>query len=216
VTIRLPGISERSRAGVCFLAGGVSGAVIATLVEWELGVLCGWLATSLVFVAWVWYDVGALDAGATAAVATREDDSRAAARLLLVGASVASLVAVGFGLRRAAQVGGARELALTASSLAAVVAAWTVVHTVFVLRYAHLYYGGDDVGGVDFPGGSDPAYRDFAYLGFTVGMTFQVSDTSVTTSTMRAAVLRHALVSYLFGAAVIAATINVLASFVGR
>jgi uncharacterized membrane protein len=198
------------------VAGASVGALSAVWTEWELAVLCGWLMTAVVFAVWVWRDIGGLDPDATAAAATRQDDSRAAARSLLVGASLVSLAAVGVGLRRAAQVGGTRELALTIGSLAAVVAAWAVVHTVFVLRYAHLYYGDDVVGGVEFPGGRDPMYRDFAYLGFTVGMTFQVSDTAVTTSVMRSAILRHALLSYLFGTAVIAATINVVASLVGR
>lgn len=177
--------------------------------------LVGWLALSGVWTTSVWIDVHRLDAESTAAVATREDDSRAAARLLLVGASIASLLAVAAGLRRAANVGGGLEIALTVASLASVISAWTVVHTVYVLRYAHLYYRGDDIGGIEFAGLEPPTYRDFAYVGFTVGMTFQVSDTSITSPSMRATVLRHALLSYLFGVAVVSATINVLAGFVG-
>lgn len=208
--------SERTRVAACFAVGLAVGVPVGVGWGWELGVLLGWIAASALLTGWVWVELHALDAARTAAVATREDDSRAAARALLVGASVTSLVAVAAGLRRATQVGSALEVALTASSLAAVVSAWTVVHTVHVLRYAHLYYGGDEVGGVEFPGGVAPAYRDFAYVAFTVGMTFQVSDTAITSPALRATVLRHALLSYLFGTAVIAATINVLAGLVGR
>jgi uncharacterized membrane protein len=64
-------------------------------------------------------------------------------------------------------------------------------------------------------GGAGRLAVDFAYVSFSVGMTFQVSDTALQRTSFRAAVLRHALLSYLFGAAIIAATINVLASFVG-
>ena len=82
------------------------------------------------------------------------------------------------------------------------VVSWFAVHTVFTLRYAHLYYLED--GGIDFHDARDPSYADFAYMAFTVGMTFQVSDTDVTSRRIRASVFRHALLSYVFGIAVIA------------
>jgi uncharacterized membrane protein len=85
-----------------------------------------------------------------------------------------------------------------------------LIHTIFTLSYARLFYDHDQ-GGVDFNQATPPAYSDFAYLAFTVGMTFQVSDTAVTSRAMRATVLRHALVSYLFGAVILAMTINLLA-----
>jgi uncharacterized membrane protein len=77
------------------------------------------------------------------------------------------------------------------------------------LNYARQYYGGL-VGGIDF-GSERPAYADFAYLAFTVGMTFQVSDTVLQSPALRRSVLKHALLSYVFGVAIIAATINLLA-----
>jgi uncharacterized membrane protein len=85
-----------------------------------------------------------------------------------------------------------------------------VVHTIFTLRYARLYYTGRDEG-VDFNQDDPPSYADFAYLAFTVGMTFQVSDTQITHHAMRAAILRHALLSYLFGTVIVATTINLVA-----
>jgi uncharacterized membrane protein len=84
------------------------------------------------------------------------------------------------------------------------------VHTLFTLRYAELYYTGPD-GGVDFNEGNPPRYVDFAYLAFTIGMTFQVSDTDIRAYPIRATALRHALLSYLFGAVVLASTVNLLA-----
>jgi uncharacterized membrane protein len=92
-----------------------------------------------------------------------------------------------------------------------VVLAWVVVHTIFTLRYARIYYGGPD-GGVDFNEKAAPDYADFAYLAFTIGMTFQVSDTDLTSKAMRRTALRHALISYLFGAVIIGLIINVVAS----
>ena len=66
--------------------------------------------------------------------------------------------------------------------------------------------------GVDFPGGKPPDYADFAYLAFTVGMTFQISDTNLRTSSLRGIVLRHSLLSYVFGTVVVATTINLAIS----
>ena len=87
---------------------------------------------------------------------------------------------------------------------------WLLVHTVFTLRYALLYYTGRD-GGIDFNQSAPPCYSDFAYLAFTLGMTFQVSDTDLKTPNIRRTALRQALLSYLFGAVILAATVNLIA-----
>lgn len=91
---------------------------------------------------------------------------------------------------------------------------WAVVHTTFVLRYTRLYYTGQD-GGVDFNQPEPPAYLDFAYRAFTIGMTFQVSDTTIQAGAIRRTVLRHALLSYLFGTVIIATSINLVAGLIG-
>ena len=98
---------------------------------------------------------------------------------------------------------------------ATVVLSWLAVQTVFTLRYAHLYYSEGEVGGIDFHDEEAPDYGDFAYLAFTVGMTYQVSDTNVGSKRIRTIVRRHALLSYMFGVAVIATTINVAAGLLG-
>jgi uncharacterized membrane protein len=94
--------------------------------------------------------------------------------------------------------------------VATVALSWLVVHTTFTLRYAMLYYTGKD-GGVEFNQATPPRYSDFAYLAFTIGMTFQVSDTDLRTPTIRATALRHALLAYLFGAVILGTTINLVA-----
>ena len=83
----------------------------------------------------------------------------------------------------------------------------------FALRYAHLYYN-EPVGGIDFAGEESPDYRDFAYLSFTIGMTFQVSDTAVSARSIRRTITRHALLAYLFGTVIVAILINVTAGLI--
>jgi len=77
-------------------------------------------------------------------------------------------------------------------------------------RGTPVYYIDED-GGIDFNEPDPPTYLDFAYLAFTIGMTFQVSDTDLTHKVIRATALRHALLSYLFGAIIVATTINLVA-----
>jgi uncharacterized membrane protein len=150
----------------------------------------------------------------TARAARTVDDSRVAADILLISASVASLVGVGLALLKASSQHGASRPWITAVTVASVAVSWGVVHTVYAVRYADLYYRND--GGITFPGDDEPAYRDFAYLAFTVGMTYQVSDTGLTSPVMRRTVLRHSLLSYVFGTAVIAMTINVVSSLLNH
>jgi uncharacterized membrane protein len=94
--------------------------------------------------------------------------------------------------------------------VASVALSWTVVQTVFTAHYARLYYS-RPAGGIDFNQAAPPRYTDFAYLAFTVGMSFQVSDTELQTAALRATVLRQALLSYLLGAVILATTINLVA-----
>jgi uncharacterized membrane protein len=91
---------------------------------------------------------------------------------------------------------------------------WLSVHAVYTLRYADLYYRTG--GGIDFHDDGAPDFGDFAYVAFTIGMTFQVSDTDLVSRPIRRTALRHALLSYLFGIAVIATTINAVASLLNH
>ena len=95
------------------------------------------------------------------------------------------------------------------------VVSWTVVNTVFTLRYADLFYS-SPVGGIGFgdDGSEPPSYRDFAYMAFTIGMTYQVSDTTLRDRRFRRAVLNHALLSYVFGVVIVATSINLIAGLV--
>ena len=91
-------------------------------------------------------------------------------------------------------------------------ARWTMTHMAFTFRYAHLYYREDaeGVGGIDFPGGQPPAYFDFAYFAFTIGMCFQVSDACVTSHQIRRAVLLHAVISFAYNSVILAFVLNLV------
>jgi uncharacterized membrane protein len=124
----------------------------------------------------------------------------------LLAVSVGTLLTVALVIFRAHEIGPLR----TMLGVACVAASWTVVHTILTLRYARLYYS-DPQGGMSFNQDTDPTFRDFAYVAFTIGMTFQVSDTEIQTVGIRSTVLGHALVSFVFDAVIIAVTVNVVA-----
>jgi len=105
----------------------------------------------------------------------------------------------------------------TVVTLAAVTASWILLHTIFTIRYAHLYHNYDNVkagiegGGIDFPNTEKPDYIDFAYFSFVIGMTFQVSDVTISSKTVRRFVLLHSLISFVFNTIIVALTVNVIA-----
>ena len=192
-------------------AVGVAAAVAVGLsAGWQYASAAGWTVAAAVWVTWTWRVVGGLSAEQTAAHATREDPTRRLTDLIMLLASVASLAGVVYLLQAESDGGGPGKALSAGLGVASVVAAWIVVHTVFTLRYALLYYS-DDPGGIDFNQDERPTYGDFAYLAFTLGMTYQVSDTDLQTRAIRATALRHALLSYLLGAVILATAINMVA-----
>ncbi|MCU1700086.1 MAG: hypothetical protein JWR34_6149 [Mycobacterium sp.] len=195
---------------------GVGAAIVVGLTtEWPFAPAAGWIVGAVAYLIWTWLIVGRLDAVQTARHATRygEDDSTPwIIDVTVLLASVASLGGVGY-LLAAESTGDIWAAAIGALSVAA---AWVTVHTVYMLSYARLYYTGDD-GGIDFheSDGYRPDYGDFAYLAFTLGMTYQVSDTDLVDRRIRMSALRHALLSFLLGAIVLAIVINLGASLIG-
>jgi uncharacterized membrane protein len=204
------GVSARRRVATAFGIGAVAGALAALWLSWELSGLVAWDVAALTYVIGIWLKVWRFDAGQTARDAGREDPTRAAADVLLLAAAVVSLLAIAFVIVRASGEQGLAKGLQVGFGAGSVLVSWALIHTVYALRYAQLYYAGEK-GGADFHQGEEPRFSDFAYLAFTVGMTFQVSDTELNDAAFRANVLRHSLLSYLFGTVIVALTINLVA-----
>lgn len=198
------------RLVIAVVLGIVVAVVVGLLGSWVYAPNAGWFVAAAVFVIWTWFVIGRMSPEQTKTHATREDPTGYVSHVILLLASIASLVGVAYLLiAQSSQDATATRAAVV--GIAGVAAAWFLVHTVYTLRYAQLYYGGGSAGGVDFNSKEPPAYSDFAYLSFTLGMTYQVSDTSIQTRTIRSAAIRQALLSYLFGAIVLAVTVNLVA-----
>jgi uncharacterized membrane protein len=197
------------------LASGVYGVVVAVVVGIlaapDIGALVGWIVGAGTYIVVIWRKVWPMNAAQAAPLAEREDPTRATADLILLGATVASLAAVGLELARAGNTSGTDEVLRIALALSTIVVSWVVLHTVFMIRYARMYYAGED-GGIDFNQDEPPDFHDFAYLAFTIGMTYQVSDTTIQSAEIRRAALRHAILSFLFGTGILATSINLVAT----
>jgi uncharacterized membrane protein len=198
------------------MAAGVVGGAAAAIAgaSWSVAVLVGWDALTLVFLSWVWTTIFRKDDKGTAQLALAEDDSRATADGVILGASIASLVAIFFTLSEAAKSSGSHAVFLAGLAVGSIVLGWAAIQTTFTLMYARLYYTPPS-GGFDFEDGG-PDYRDFAYTAFTIGMTYQVSDTTVTQKRLRRVVVRHAILSFVFGTTIIAVAINAVANLVNQ
>jgi len=171
--------------------------------------LVGWDALALTYVGLTWWLTWPLNPGQTARRATRHDPTRVVSYVLLITAALASVLAFGFVLFGASRSSGTGEALRVALGVGSVVVSWVVVHTVYTLRYATTWYS-DPSRGINFNQTQPPCYRDFAYVAFTLGMTFQVSDTALTTSAIRRTVLFHALTSYPLATLILAGTVNLI------
>lgn len=211
--IALLEMTQRIRLSAGAVLGIVAGSGAAVVTPWQLAVMIGWAVAALTVTGSIWVFVPRLDAAATSQAAAREDLSRVGDDVVVLVASVISLVGVILALIAAQQHHGALRVALITAAIATVVISWTTVQTIFTLRYARLFYN-DPVGGIDFPGGEDPDYLDFAYVAFTIGMTYQVSDTDLSGRAIRHTATRHALLGYVFGTVIIGVTINVVGGLI--
>jgi uncharacterized membrane protein len=217
-------MAARMRLVVAIVVGLAVGVLVSVLAGWRFGLPSAWAALGTVFVVWGWAVTWPFDGHETRVHALAEEPGRLVSHVTVVGlafgslASVATLLLGGSSSHRNAQA----FLALGSCAVA-----WLCVQTIFTALYCELYYTDTSMGavaaldgrapdavvagGIDFDGTDEPSYHDFAYVAFTMGMCFQVSDTGFKNTTMRTVGLQHAILSYVFGTVVIATLINFVA-----
>jgi uncharacterized membrane protein len=189
---------------------GIAGQARA-VASWDLG--------ALAYLGLAWMLIGRTDARATRDHALSQDQSGYVIFLFVVGAACASIVAIGF------VAGTIRDLPFWARTwhliltITALVSSWLLIQTVFAFHYAHRYYAGPHgqpaaTASLQFPGGREPDYLDFAYYSFVVGMTSQVSDVPVASRSMRRLTMIHGVLAFMFNIAVLALSINIIASVI--
>jgi uncharacterized membrane protein len=156
-------------------------------------------------------------------VASLEDSSRTLIFVFVIGAALVSLVSILFLLRADKHLSQAAITGHVILSMVSVILSWWLVHTIFTMRYAHLFYstnpddaGKKPVGGLQFPGDEEPDYLDFVYFSFVLGTTFQVSDVEISSRRIRRLALVHGLIAFAFNTAILALSINVVSGLVSK
>jgi len=204
------GMGALGRAAVSVAVGTAVGSGVGLWQGWIWGLLGGLALGGVLFAALAWAELWPRDAAATQARAQR-DEFRPGLEELVVASMVAVAVAATFVTGVLGAGGQQRWAGLLA--LVAVLSQWFGLHAMYAARYAYEYYDGAE-GGIDFNDDEAPCYRDFLYFSYNLGMTYQVSDTAVRSGRIRAVVLRHCLISFLFSLTILATAINVVASVV--
>jgi uncharacterized membrane protein len=200
------------RLVLAVVAGAVCGVAAAYAGAPDKGVLSGIAVSGTVFVVLGWWVLWPMDADTTRASVKREDFNPVLDELVVMGAALLGLGGI-VGLILAGGADAGRAPAIVA--VLGVFMAWAALHLMYAARYAYHYYADGVEGGIAFnEEGYRPAYRDFFYFSYNLGMTYQVSDTAVTASKIRSVVLRHCLLSYVFGVAVLATVINLVVGVV--
>jgi len=187
-------------------------AFTRTMIGWDIFSLCEIVVSLAIF--------SAVCPKQLRVLASREDASRPVVFTIVIGAILGSLGGVLLLLKN--QTAWLLSEGLeTAIYIAGVTFSWILLHILFTSRYAHLYYGdhatkkGEMAKGLDIPGNEAPDYMDFAYFAFVIGMTFQVSDITISSRQIRRVVLMHGLLSFLFNTVIVALTINVVVNLKG-
>ncbi len=201
---------------------GVSTAALALAVT--TGRLTGgiqaivtWNVFALTLLLLAWRGIMVANPADVVRSAKLQDSSRWLIFVFVVCAALTSVLALGFLLGTAKGLAGTRLAEHVVLAVSTILSSWALVHTVFTLRYAHLYYRPADEKtsekrgtGLKFPGGAEPDYLDFAYFSFVVGMTGQVSDVAITSRPIRRLALLHGVIAFLFNTVIVALTINLI------
>ena len=198
------------RTLISLATGLAAGIVVAVLATPRLLPLVSWTVTVVIVLTWVWRISWPQDADGTKHLAEEESRTRST-DVWLLAAAVASLAVVVVALVQSSSQKSPTAVASVILSVLSVALSWALVNTVYAFKYARMYYLDEpDDGGIDFKQRAAPAYSDFAYLAFTVGMSFAVAETEPTSTRMRRVALGHALLSYTFGTGVMAVAINLV------
>jgi uncharacterized membrane protein len=201
------------------LAAGLVGAALPGSLKSATRFLIIWDAGMICFLSWTLILMTKATSKTIRRYAQHEDAGRFVILSVITAASCICLFAIGFILhnKEMADTSIVLHVALSATTI---VGSWLLVHTIFAFHYAHKYYQdhnsvpGEIAKGLDFPEDIEPDYWDFLYFSFVIGMTSQVSDVAITSSTIRRLSLLHSILSFFFNTSIVAMTINIIAGLI--
>jgi len=197
------------RLAVGVIVGLATYVLVPARHGFTLRLTAAWDGAAIAMGGLAWWFIGRVPPSTTRAWAASEDPGRRVVSAIVTLASAFSLFSVGYAMREVRTCPAGTRPAFLVVGLLAVASAWALTHTMYTLRYAHLYYrdGREHEGGLDFEGGH-PAYIDFAYYAFTIGMCFQVSDVTIKSPMLRRTTLFHAVLSFAYNTVILAIALN--------
>ena len=218
LTHKLSNLEAHHRLGISLAFAAIVWLALKGHLLWRTHLIATWDAYAFCVLSLAWTRIATAQPRLVVKLATLQPSSRKVIFLFVIVAACASLAAVAFLLGMAKGLGGAQLAAHIGLALATVICSWLLLHTVFTLHYAHLFFtaphaakAGHYGHGLVFPEGElEPDYLDFAYFAFVIGMTSQVSDVQMNSREFRRWALLHGMVSFAFNTAVLALSINII------
>ena len=210
MTTKKPVHRARLRFLIMLIVGVTTAGIVLLTGHPVQAPAAGWAAAAASYVGWVLSRTIRLNAAQTRDHATSEDPSRGVTEALILSANLAAIVAVAILVISSHQGDSSERLSNAALGFVTVALSWMLIQTLFTLRYAEMYYGGEKEGGIAFNQDEPPQYTDFAYLGTSLGMTYQVADTNVTRNAIRRIVIAQTTIAYVFGALILGTIINLV------
>lgn len=198
---------------VCIIIGLIA-FLLAFHTDGLTRIMIGWDLFSLSMIVIFWITFGVTNSTEIRSQTRLQDPRPTIVFILVLIATTASITAIILMITLRDSNHGTSNWQVPVA-IFGMVLSWILVHTLFTLRYAHIYYGNDvdnptnHAGGLQFPNDKRPEYLDFAYFSFVLGMTFQVSDVPITSKAIRRLVLFHSLISFAYNTIMIALVINV-------
>lgn len=213
-------LDAKYRLLVALICGVAAYFIFRHVTSLPAQVLSIWIVFALTIIILDWIIILTAHPREIHKIAKVEDSSRVLIFLFVIVASLVSLVAIISLLMSSKGHGSHNVSEHIFLTLTSVFVSWWLVHTVFALRYAHLYYAPDvkdcKTLGLQFPDEPEPDYLDFIYFSFVIGMTFQVSDVEIASRHIRRLAWMHGLISFIFNTAIVALSINIVSGLVSQ
>ncbi|MBD2500257.1 DUF1345 domain-containing protein [Anabaena azotica] len=217
----LRNLDSRSRLGLSIMVGMAAFTIMPDSTHIDIQILAAWISGVLCFLMLFVLMANSATPEKTYYLAQSKEAQHSVTFSLVMITACTSIFAIGLMQSNNQNIPSSVFVVKVSLSLIAVLCSWFLTHTVFALHYATSYYRQDlsseeaeYAKGLDFPGEEEPDFWDFMYFSFTIGMTAQTSDVSITSLPKRKLVLGHAVVSFLFYMVILASSVNVVSGLI--
>lgn len=181
--------------------------------DWIVRILFGWNGAIFVLVPLTYIWMRKLDARALRARYQEEDPTAPLILLVTVISALLSVLGIIALLSTAKQVPPGERAAHSLLACMTIVSSWALVHTMFTIRYADMFYSvlDGEPPPLSFPDTAEPLFWDFVYFAFTIGVACQTADVSTRQTDIRKMVTIHSVIAFVFNLAILGFAINVSA-----